>query len=59
MHWQRASRCRENGGAPPSTVVELEAVAEMDPDWIILCPCGLDMDMTVREAQLLVRKPLW
>jgi hypothetical protein len=42
--------CSEGAGGPPSKAVTNEALAASDPDWIIICPCGLDLK--VRDIAL-------
>jgi hypothetical protein len=41
--------CRDGKGAGPSKPVWNADLAALDPDWIIICPCGLDIQETVRE----------
>lgn len=36
--------------APPSFAVQPQALVASDPDWIVICPCGLDIDTTIKEA---------
>lgn len=40
---------RDGRGAGPSLAVWNDDLVRLDPDWIIICPCGLDMQETVRE----------
>ena len=52
--------CRDGGGAGKSTVVTPEALAASDPDWIIACPCGLDLPTVRKEVgSALADKPWW
>lgn len=37
------NEAREGGGAGPSFAVEHAALREADPDWVVVCPCGLDL----------------
>jgi len=46
-------------GGGKSFPVDPSAVVQMDPDLIILAPCGLNLDMTRREAKLLSRHSWW
>ncbi|KAK9810117.1 hypothetical protein WJX72_005060 [[Myrmecia] bisecta] len=46
-------------GAPPSFAMPHDAVIEADCDWIILCPCGLDMDTCSREALAVTTQAWW
>ncbi len=45
--------------ANPSTVTPPEAVTASDPDVIVICPCGLDLDMGRREAGMLAKQTWW
>lgn len=40
---------RDGKGAGPSRPVYDAQLAELDPDWIILCPCGLSIEQTLAE----------
>lgn len=31
----------------------------MDPDWVVVCPCGFDIPTTLREMDTLEAKPWW
>mmetsp|Transcript_35266 Transcript_35266/g.33493 ORF Transcript_35266/g.33493 Transcript_35266/m.33493 type:complete len:752 (-) Transcript_35266:65-2320(-) len=42
------------GGAGKSFPVTSEAVTESDPDLVIVCPCGLDLEMSKRETDRLM-----
>jgi ATP-binding cassette subfamily B (MDR/TAP) protein 1 len=42
------------GGAGKSFPVTSEAVIESDPDLVIVCPCGLDLEMSKRETDRLM-----
>lgn len=48
-----------NASGSKSIVVEPEALVEMDPDLIILAPCGLNLEATRREAAKLAQRPWW
>ena len=39
------------GGGGPSFPVNAEAVVESEPDLIVICPCGLDLEMTRRRPR--------
>ncbi|KAF9955288.1 hypothetical protein BGZ72_003847 [Mortierella alpina] len=45
-----------NGPGVPSVRVPVEAVAAVEPDVIIICPCGLDMAATRNEYNLMMEK---
>ncbi|KAF9574923.1 hypothetical protein EC968_004924 [Mortierella alpina] len=45
-----------NGPGTPSARVSIEAVAAIEPDVIIICPCGLDMAATRKEYNLMMEK---
>ena len=48
------------GGAGKSFVVTPEALSASNPDWIIACPCGLDLETVRKElASALAGKPWW
>lgn len=49
----------EGGPAGLSITRTREEVAASDPDWIIVCPCGLDLETTRRELGTLVDLPWW
>jgi iron complex transport system substrate-binding protein len=42
-----------------STTVAFEAVAEADPDVIVIAPCGFDLPRTLEELPALTGKPGW
>jgi len=42
-----------------SRYVPWERVIEHDPQWIGVCPCGFDVQRTIREAERLPTKPGW
>ncbi len=31
----------------------------MDPDWVVICPCGFDIPTTIQEMNTLEAKPWW
>ena len=39
--------------------MKFEELADADPDMILLCPCGFDMERTLEELPLLARNPAW
>jgi len=43
----------------PSSWLEWDALRQGDPDFIVLMPCGFDLDRTRREAAALQAKPEW
>ena len=54
------------GGAPVlaqngahSTAMPWERVVHADPDYIVVAPCGFDLDRSDREAPVLERLPNW
>ena len=46
-------------GAGKSFAVHAESVVETQPDIVIVCPCGLDLPSTRREAARLQAMPWW
>ena len=46
-------------GAGRSFAVSAEAVVASEPELVIVCPCGLDLDMTRREAARLQSTDWW
>eukprot|EP00850_Spirogloea_muscicola_P023641 SM000374S13837 [mRNA] locus=s374:60548:65025:+ [translate_table: standard] len=52
--------CRGQGrGAGESFRVSPEQVVAVDPDWIIVCPCGLDIQTTKRELEAVATRAWW
>ena len=51
--------CRGEGGAKPSFAMKNEALSEADCDWIIVCPCGLDLETTARELTAVTSHSWW
>ncbi|MEW5315418.1 MAG: hypothetical protein WDW38_006849 [Sanguina aurantia] len=49
----------EGGGAPPSFVIDPAAILKLQPYWVVLCPCGLDMEMTFKEVEAVTKQPWW
>ncbi|CAG9466571.1 unnamed protein product [Pedinophyceae sp. YPF-701] len=45
--------------AGKSTAVEGSKVAGLDPDWIIVCPCGLNIPSALREMKDLEAQEWW
>jgi hypothetical protein len=37
----------------------VESVTASDPDWIIICPCGLDLDETKKELPAIIFTDWW
>jgi iron complex transport system substrate-binding protein len=57
---------RAAGGTPlvtrdgeHSTTVPWEWIVEADPDYLVVSPCGFDLDRTTREAANLEQRPGW
>ena len=48
-----------HGAALPSSEIKPEALVSSDPDWVIICPCGLDLDMAVKESQGITSTSWW
>jgi iron complex transport system substrate-binding protein len=42
-----------------STVIPWERVVEADPDYLVVAPCGFDLDRTIQEVPLLEGQPNW
>jgi iron complex transport system substrate-binding protein len=42
-----------------SAAVDWQRVREADPEWLIIAPCGFDLERTTREAALLESLPGW
>lgn len=42
-----------------SAAIDWQRVRDADPDWLIIAPCGFDLERTVREAPLLEALPGW
>lgn len=42
-----------------STAIPWERVLEADPDYLIVAPCGFDLDRTIQEVSVLQRLPDW
>lgn len=43
--------------AAKSRRITAEDLASLDPDWLIICPCGLTLDQTRAEARALLEQP--
>lgn len=52
-------RFRENGGAGASYAITNDDFAASDPDWIVICPCGLNIEETKREMQSIWKADWW
>ncbi|GMH33922.1 hypothetical protein BSKO_01756 [Bryopsis sp. KO-2023] len=50
---------RDGTGAGKSIVVTPEKLLESDPDWVVICPCGLDLDETKTELKPVVQREWW
>src|SRR5262249_31615422 len=42
-----------------STAIPWERVIQADPDYLVVAPCGFDLERTVREIPVLERLPGW
>ena len=42
-----------------SRAIDWKLVRDADPDWLIIAPCGFDLDRTLREAKTLESLPGW
>ena len=49
----------KGGGAGKSFAVPASAVVESEPELVILCPCGLNLEMTYQEAVRLQGEQWW
>ncbi|KAJ3133815.1 hypothetical protein HK101_004414 [Irineochytrium annulatum] len=56
---QRAKPSKGKEGAGKSFRELPETVINSDPDVIIVCPCGLDLETTRREAQAMMQLEWW
>jgi len=45
--------------AEHSTIVPWQRIVDADPDYVIVAPCGFDLDRTIREAAGLAGRPEW
>lgn len=50
---------RSGTGAGKSIVVEPQKLAESDPDWVVICPCGLDIEETKKELKSVTGLEWW
>lgn len=50
---------RDGKGAGPSVAVYNDELVKLDPDWIIICPCGLDIQETLKELPPLLASGFW
>eukprot|EP00798_Chlamydomonas_sp_ICE-L_P002810 gene2810-12687_t len=48
-----------DGGAPPSEAKEPSTLIATDPDWIVISPCGLDLDTAAQESVVLAKQQWW
>lgn len=52
--------CRGPGkGAKASFAMSHEALVDADCDWIIICPCGLDLKQTAKELPAMTSQTWW
>ena len=52
--------CRGPGkGAKASFAMSHEALVEADCDWIVICPCGLDLRQTAKELPAMTYQQWW
>lgn len=51
--------CRPGKGAKASFAVENQVLVDADCDWIVLCPCGLDLVQTDKEVKAINEQPWW
>eukprot|EP00210_Caulerpa_lentillifera_P000569 g550.t1 len=49
----------EDGGAGYSYAISNEDFVKSDPDWIIICPCGLDIQETLKEMETIKNQSWW
>src|SRR5439155_2353120 len=42
-----------------STAIDWQRVLDADPEWLIIAPCGFDLERTAREAPTLEARPGW
>jgi iron complex transport system substrate-binding protein len=42
-----------------SQAIDRERVREANPEWLVIAPCGFDLERTVREAPTLEALPGW
>ena len=50
---------RDGHGGPPSRAITVDSAVASDPDWIIICPCGLDLDETKKELPAIIHTDWW
>ena len=48
-----------DGGAGPSIRIAHQALVDADCDWIIVCPCGFNIEDTKKEEELLSSTAWW
>lgn len=51
--------CSIGQGAAASRALEDAEVEAMDPDWVVVCPCGFDIPTTLSGMDTLEAKPWW
>ena len=42
-----------------SSAIDWQQVRDADPEWLIIAPCGFDLERTMREAPMLEALPGW
>ena len=42
-----------------STAIDWHRVRNIDPEWLVIAPCGFDLDRTISEASILESLPGW
>ncbi len=47
------------GKGEHSSAVDWQQVLDADPEWLIVAPCGFDLERTTREAPMLEAHPGW
>lgn len=52
-------KCLFNQGGKNSTYLAWEKILTADPDYLIVMPCGFDLERTKRESQTLKENPYW
>lgn len=43
--------------AAPSSIISAEALGALDPEWVIIAPCGMSLDHAFHAAQALAERP--
>jgi iron complex transport system substrate-binding protein len=42
-----------------SAAIDWQRICEADPEWLLIAPCGFDLDRTIRELPMLEARPGW